>query len=420
MILSIISLLAIFILGYLIANLFIGNHYGEKIGLSFLLGSCLLSLLLFFLEKIGVSFTPINSWLVILTAIFLAFLTNLFFKKPIIPKVNQKIAKKSRLPLIFLVFISASSFISNLVTPIKDWDALTLFDLRAKAFLFTHNSSMISTDSYFTLHNFYTTMMHYWFWLTGWFSPMPFYSLAFASFLILSHFLFRRNLNSKLSILFTTALALSPHIFENTFIAYTNLSYSIFLVLGAIYMYYWSKKLKWSDLFLGLFFSIMTIWVRKVEPLWLANLAVIPYFLIFKQNNKTLKILVFAPLLLVIYYTKSHFSVITNFNLQLLLQVINFLKWSVFNYYFPFFIIPFFVFLYQVICRQINWEALILVLSHLILIILSSYGFASEMPGYWSGIPDTFRRLTLYWPLLVVFIVSLSFSSNNTSHNRLK
>jgi len=406
--LAIIGIILIFILGFLVVNLLFAGYYGEKIGLGFLVGSCLFTLLLFFLEKVGISFTAANSWLILLSSTSLSIFLNLLFKKQIIPKITPNKTKENLSSLIFLIFVSLSSFITNLVSPVKDWDALTLFDFRAKAFLFTHTTAILSTDPYLTMHNFYTTMMHYWFWLTGWFSPMPFYSLVFSSFLILSFFLFRRFLNTRLSYFFTIALALTPHFFENSFIAYTNLSYSIFMVLGAIYLYFWSKEQKWSDLILGLFFSVMTIWVRKIEPLWLGNLVVIPYFLIFKQNKKYLKLLVLAPILLVVFYAKNYLPVLLHFDFNIFFKVVDFIKWSVLSYYFPYFLLPLVIFIHQVFSKRLDWEILLLVISHFFLILIGAYGFASENPNYWSGIPDAMRRLTLYWPLLITFVVSLS------------
>lgn len=411
---AIIGLLFIFALGFYTVNLFITKRLGEKIGLGFLLGSCIFSLLLFYLEKLGIKFTLINSWAILLISITILIFLNILKRRILIPKISLINFKENIFSSAFLLFITISSFISNLLSPVKDWDAITLFDYRARVFLDTGSSDFLSANSYFTLHNFYTTMMHYWFWLTGWFSPMIFYSLVFTSFLILAFFIFRRFLNSRLSSIFTIALAVSPHIYENVFISYTNLSFSIFLVLGAIYMYLWSKKQNTSDLVLGIFFSLMTIWVRKVEPLWLANLSLIPYFLLFKQNNKLFKALSLAPLLLVAYYAKSHITVLINFDFRLLLQVFDFLNWSVFNFYFPFFIIPPIIFLYQLIHRKLDIEFLILTLASFLMIVLSSYGFASEMPGYWSGIPDTFRRLTLYWPLLMVLLVTRNSSNLDT------
>ena len=98
-------------------------------------------------------------------------------------------------------------------------------------------------------------------------------------FLFTFYALLRKETTRFWSIVGTILVTYSPLMIEHSTVAYTNLSYSVFLILGI--MYFW-RSLKTdgtrSEASIGFFFVSASLWVRLSEPFWLVGIVLLGFF----------------------------------------------------------------------------------------------------------------------------------------------
>ncbi len=135
----ILAILSVFILGWCITGLFLksGDFY-EKLGLSFLSGLQCFTLVLFIVNYFfGLRLDLTGSWLVMLVLILVLVpfsLRHLRFQLPVFKLPGSAWQK---LFLSILVILAGSSLLVSFWKPVVDWDAVTMFDYRAKIILDT-------------------------------------------------------------------------------------------------------------------------------------------------------------------------------------------------------------------------------------------------------------------------------------------
>jgi len=283
-----------------------------KAGMSFIIGSLMATFSVF-----------ISYWLIVKEFSLLQIVVTLimviaiesivcirFSKKPIrilldenillIKSLKTEICKKDITSLLVLIigFVLMFSLVVNWFWPIHDWDALALYDFRAKVMVTTHTFSESKPIFYFYHYPPYTSLLHSFTYFSGSAFAKVWYSLLFASFLATFYSLMRLRTSKLVSLVGTAVLATSPMLFSHSTIAYTNLPFTILISLGLLHMLTWIQTKQLSFLLLGALLIGYSQWIRITEPFWLLGAGLL--FLGAWRNKKQIPYIVLSLFLIVI------------------------------------------------------------------------------------------------------------------------
>ena len=407
------SFTAVFLLGFLISRLFlVANHFLESLGLSFLLGSFFYTLILFvgnFIFDIPLTFFN-SSVLLLFFLMFVYLFLELFSIKPFLFKLKIIFSKKN-IPQIIAIFLFFLLFFVSFFYPVIDWDAVTLFDFRARIMLDTG----FIKDTLFRIglkqYPPFTSLLHYWFYSLGFKTAMPLYVLFWGSFGLTSYALLRRFLSPLISLIFALGVLLAPQIFEHSQIAYANLPYSIYLILGVFYLYFYLQRNKKHDLFLGLLLSLASLWSRNF-PFVFVNLAVFIFVYLFSKKEKLLQILtIFLPLTLFAFIYLSRFLLsFTTGPAHLLFSVFDYTKWSILEYYQPFTLICLLLIFDHFKNKNSNPFYPLLIFGYLLTFVLGT-SYLAVSGKVWQDIPDAARRMMLFFSPTVIMYLATEFKT---------
>jgi len=157
--------------------------------------------------------------------------------------------------LIFVILIAINFFIVSFFTflfPIKYWDAISCWSLKAKAFFIdlqiqpfylNHNYSF-SQNSY----PLYLPLAQTWIYL--WISKVDetivkiIFPIFYISLIYFIHFLFRKKMSKFYSVIFAFIISSLPIVIDHGYIEYTNLLFSIILFLAVYFLYSFFTKLE--------------------------------------------------------------------------------------------------------------------------------------------------------------------------------
>ncbi len=361
----------------------------ESLALSWLTGSAAFTLILYFLNsflKIPLNLASSTSVFIILTLVlFIIARKNIAF-----PKVEFKNNKLLvGIPVVIAVLMFATSFFY----PVMDWDAITLFDFRARILVREGFLTNEIIEMLYGGYPMYTSLLHFWTYITGLSSPMPIYPIFTISLFVGIYFALKKILTKNISLLIASACILTPRIFENSFIAYTNLPYTVFVTLGALYIYLFVRDKNYRSLIIGIAFSLTTFWVRSF-PFALINFALI--FLAAPYVKRYSKYLAVGSIILLI---ASYFLPFTR-------EVADYLKWAVFEYYFPYWIIFIGIFIYKLIRNSKDWFWALTYIGYAFVTLVGTYIIGKTWPGYYKAIPDAVQRMTMFINIAVVLFAS--------------
>jgi|GEM_PF-2920347 len=285
-----IFLLLITFFGYLVVNLISPQvKYIEKISLSFIIGLGLYTFVIFisnWLFGTPIKISPIIAilaWLV-MTAIYL----NLCFKrKNIFPfQINNwskrtlrwtlGLSKFEKILFLILVFIFGSLLLSNLYWPIWSWDAVALFDFRARQIL-SFGQILGSFDLTPGSYPLLTSLAHVLVYIVGGKNPQYLYFLFLLSPSIIFYLFLRRFMERSHSLISLILLTSLPLVTVQTQSALTDLPQSAFLLTGFIYLILGlHDDKKYYVVLSGLLFSL-SMWARN-EPFWMLAMLVLFIF----------------------------------------------------------------------------------------------------------------------------------------------
>lgn len=292
--LVIIGLLLTVLFGLLITYVLSSRlHPVERLGLAYLLGIGLLTYLMFLSFLIGFKFTLINT-LFILT---LTIITLLVWARKIPDKFRLEMKELFFWPKFLflekiLIFVLAILFIYSLVNslywPVADWDALAIYDFRAKVFAATGSMTEGINRGYFFGYPLLVSLADAWVYLLGGDNPKFIYSLFYISFSFIFYGILRRLCSRRLALFSTVLLATTPSLFAHSMIVYTNLPYTVFLVTGGLYLYLWILKQNKEFLIFSALLMGLSTWTRSTEPFWLTNLIIVIGFSLVKKNYQAI------------------------------------------------------------------------------------------------------------------------------------
>lgn len=405
-----------------------------RLGLSYLLGMGIFTLLMFVTNLLGLKITLINNIL-----LFLAVATPLvvigrkrmksFWKELRVSYKNFHPDLTEKAGIAAIAFFVISSFASTFYWPVYTWDALTLYDFRAHVFtqMGFIKSALSSLDGgYYLSYPLLTSLTHTAVYLSGGNDPQFIYSLFYLSLGLVFYGQLCEFVSRKISLLFTLILLTIPQIFNQSIVSYTNLPFMTFFSLGAIYFYIWDKKRTSGYLILAAILVGFSTWTRSTEPFWLGIFVLVVLISVFRK--KFLDILTFSVFFLPIQQIWKIFlaqtasqgntlsqvigytSILVNiFNFQRWGTVINFLYQSVFRPWGPVFILFVAVLIYSILVNKLKETFLIysITLALLALLLVGTFIFSFTFPT-WNQIPDSASRTAMiFYPLFAYSIALL-------------
>lgn len=417
-----------FVGGYFLANLLIKNeHIIEKVSLGFLLNLGIFTFIWFVLNTVNVPYDSMSAFILILSLAVSYYLLNFVFKYPL--KFVLKKSKLSKLDLFLsslIVLLFVSSLLNNLYWPVKAWDSLALYDFRSIVFAETGHMIEGLSLGYFFQYPLFTSLFHTWARVNGFNNPMFIYSLLYISFLCVFYFSLRKNINKTRSLFWTFIAGSLPLIYEHSTIAYTNLPYSIFLVLSIIYFYRYVSNNKFSFILIPSIMLSVSAWTRYTEPFWIGVVLFVSVYLLY--NRKFLDLLVYCLIFMVsrytwVYYLRSigleNFSIDSNLSLNLaeIIKSINlesikvitnfvyeniFISWGISSLLFV--VLSF----KQIFMKKNSYPKLMALQIYILIMILlaGTFLFSFIFPG-WGDIPDSATRMAMFYPILFIYYIAL-------------
>ena len=415
-----------------------------RIGLSYLLGIGLFTLVMFVTNIMGLKFNLLHTILIFITMSLPLILLSFKQLKEYCKNVenrrkNFRLDKLEKITLAGLFFFMVSNFVNTLYWPVYIWDSLTLYDFRAKLFtgVGTIKDSIAllgdNWNGYYLGYPLLTSLSHSVVYILGGDNPQFIYSLFYLSLGLVFYGQLREFASRRSSLLFTLMLLTIPQIFNMSIVAYTNLPYMTYFSLGALYFYIWDKDGKKGYLILSALLVGMSTWVRSTEPFWLVILGLVILFAIIRKRYKD--ILVFPIFFFPIRQAWESFglssisfgstvgqvtgatSVLVNyFSVQKLQDIINFLYKGVILVWGPVFILFLGAVIYSLTTRRIKSIYMIYLITFTILAMLlaGTYVFSFAFPQ-WSEIPDSASRMAMIFYPLFIYSTALVASRMNAN-----
>jgi len=188
---------------------------------------------------------------------------------------NKRTPEKRTVRILFIIFIFLIIVNFGIVVflavlfPVKFWDAISCWSLKGKAFFI---DGII--NNFYTEHEYSFSQLSYPLylpliqtWLLGWMGDVNenllklIFPIFYGSLLFTLYYLFRQRIKKLISIILVFIISLLPVIVDHGYIEYTNLLFSVVMLL-AVYFFCLSRKMKGRTGFLALaavFFAIMSL-----------------------------------------------------------------------------------------------------------------------------------------------------------------
>ena len=301
--------------GFIISLLIVSDvPIFERISIAYGLGFGLLTLAMFFLNVAGVKFSLINT-VILISALMILSLIYLLLRHKIssaslrelnvFKRIKQTISSLSIFEGIIiglLTFFLLSNIAISVYWPVWEYDALSMFDFRARVFAKTESISeaartiTIISPSYFLAYPPLTSLVNTWLYLCGWAHPKIFYPLLLISLAIISYYSLREYSRRYHALLFTLIIVTNPGVYFYAASSYINFPCAFYFAAGIMYLYRWMSTPKRGFLGLaGIFFALFA-WTRQESiPFFLGSLVILIIFAISQRRF-------FAPVLFALLY----------------------------------------------------------------------------------------------------------------------
>ncbi|SRR3990167_8443529 len=219
------------------------------------------------------------------------------------------------------LLVILASFYLNLTKVSLDWDAIALYDARSKflenGMKFSQMTELGKYDNfnkyYYLLYPPFTSIIHF-FW-SG-FSPLSafpvgaFYSLCLLLLSLAIFSLTKKKLGFTIAAILTFAVSSNSSMLNVAVKEYTNLPFDLYLVLGIFLLFFFLEEGgDWRLLFGGLLISA-SIWVRYLEPIWIAVLLAYGMTLLINKEfgKKYITLLIISAICLIEYLAWAYFT----------------------------------------------------------------------------------------------------------------
>jgi hypothetical protein len=264
----------------------------EKLGLSFLLGTGVMSVIYFlFVWAVGrvVSF---DFWLVTILLTILLFIlrgTKLVFKKLELPKIQIKANLISIVCWAAVATLFLASLVYTSYTPVHTVDSIYFFDFRAKVMFLSQQLTEIQRVGNWYSYPMFTSIIGVIWRFLGIDNPSSYYPFMYFSFALVFYSILRKRVNRDLASVGTFLMYTTPITFwQSQLDGLTNISYTVFLCLSVLYIYkvMISKKPYLYDVIISSIFLGLSSWTRGSEPIWVVPLLVAAFVFLVRKKLK--------------------------------------------------------------------------------------------------------------------------------------
>jgi 4-amino-4-deoxy-L-arabinose transferase-like glycosyltransferase len=195
------------------------------------------------------------------------------------PKVEKTPTRRGwqKYVLIGLGCLLLVNFVIAMYYPITAWDSIALYDYRGHVFAQSGSMKDITGDSYYVSYPLLTSLMHASVYTLGGNNPQGLYSLIFAAFIIIIYGYMSRLTDSRYAAAAAVLLAGSGELFAHGTFAYTNLTYTSFLILSLVVIAAIDRKSEARDYLLAGLLLGLSVWTRSAEPFWLVVCSALLY-----------------------------------------------------------------------------------------------------------------------------------------------
>lgn len=285
--LEIIYLILVFIFGWLMVNLIIGEITREEhVGLALLFGFGTHSVLYFIIVLCWEKFV-INNLLFLVGETVIAVIFSFIFKKfPLSKHVfidNHKRNYLGKILKAISLIVLLYTFLQCIYWPVYEPDALSLYDFRAQRLLSGDLNTFFGGTTFY--HNGayppFTSLMHFFLYQVGAVNPKIIYAIIFiALYLVIVGYVKRATGSNNLGLLAGTLVILTPSVWWNSFGELTNVIYMTYISLAVLYLFDYvdNKKTDLGRTLLGAALLGFAVWVRS-EPFW-----VVPAIMVFLKG----------------------------------------------------------------------------------------------------------------------------------------
>ncbi len=264
-------------------------HDLERLGLSYVLGLGFQTLFMFIAYLLGLKFTLINTLTILVSLTLILFFVIhrrfvLFCNELKHSLLTTKLTRLEKILVVTIGFFILFSLLQTLYWPVGAWDALVLYDWRAKIFFLTGSMDEGIRRGYFFGVPLLTSLGHTWVYFLGGEHPEFIYTLFLASFALMFYEAIRKYTLRVIALVSVLILITIPEIFMHSTIAYTNLPYTVYFVMGTIYLYLWISKEEGEYLILSALLLGLSAWTRSTEPFWLVNLGILILYSLYRKK----------------------------------------------------------------------------------------------------------------------------------------
>jgi len=300
-VISLLGFLGILTFGFFVSDSFLNNTscLVEKVLAGFLIGSGFFTILIFIINWwFGIPFGTNYLLLFIILLNIVALILNLLVKRNkkgnssfgyslCFKEIFKNLSLAEKLVIAIIMFLFVSSFLQNIYWPVKDWDALAVYDFRAKTFVDTGFMMSAISSGYFTNYPLYTSLLHTVLYLFNFSNPLFVYTILYICLVSTLFFVaFRISKNRLFSLILALFVSASHSIFGHSMMAYTNLPYAVFLAVGFVYIInsFKEKDINLRIFLYGAIFVSLSSWIRISEPFWLIGLFFVLLFLLYSRK----------------------------------------------------------------------------------------------------------------------------------------
>src|SRR3989304_4701259 len=380
----------------------------------------------------------------ILLIAFLLLTIEIFLKRKykfIRGKAPLKGFNKPKLPTILFTILSAVILLRGFLLPIRGWDAISLYDSRARIFLSGLKLSELKDLSTYDDFNYYyyfsyppmTSVIHTVFYSLGISRVMVVYALFFCSFLAYLYLLLRKSrIHNFLKVGLFFSVLLNSLLLGQINIAYTNLPLIAFQVGALYYLLRYSEEKSLTHLVISSVLLAFGNWTRSLEPIFVGFIFA-AFYLIISEKGKSLarKLFLGIGYLLIPFVTRTiwfnylHTSVgsigettpglgtiltriLDSLYIANLIEVVFF----IFIALFPIMLYIFLIII-SLIYRKLGIPrtyskreaVLIIIISTMVLLMVGGTLYFSTTFSWWNRIPESFLRSNLLLiPISVIFL----------------
>jgi len=238
----------------------------------------------------------------------------------LLTKTLIKIDVPTIFPMLLTFVVVGTSIYLNLNKDSIHWDAIALYDARAKfieaGMKFSDMPALSRFDNlnkyYYLLYPPYTSIAHFFWGRVSEVARLPvgiYYSLNLLFLAVGIFLLTGRSLGDKTAAFLSLIVASNNVIFNISIKEYTNLPYTLHLVFGIFFLFNYLRKRRSWELIYGTFFISTSIWIRYLEPVWLIIILsfILAFFLNRFLKNAILPGILLLVFCLIEYLTWSYF-----------------------------------------------------------------------------------------------------------------